>query len=236
MLPWTYFGIFDGHAGWGVAVASANTLHKIIHDKLQSIADLLIAFGLPESDFTEVNELDEAQKEKMDQYQDGTLRRSPSVGRRKPFNRTIFNPHAASDNDCESSTSLVINQDIHLPHDNIALLFSPATDKMVTVDSLIIGALESAFWDMVSSSSFDQMELFVIIEALFQDHMIAEDKKVYRMAGGCTALAALFILGKLYVANAGDSRCVHSNSNDFDKVLISDHVIISVFQCDHLSR
>lgn len=28
------------------------------------------------------------------------------------------------------------------------------------------------------------------------------------MTGGCTALVALFIMGKLYVANAGDSRAV----------------------------
>ena len=28
------------------------------------------------------------------------------------------------------------------------------------------------------------------------------------MRGGCTALVALFLLGRLYVANAGDSRAV----------------------------
>lgn len=28
------------------------------------------------------------------------------------------------------------------------------------------------------------------------------------MRGGCTALVALFILGKIYVANAGDTRAV----------------------------
>lgn len=38
------------------------------------------------------------------------------------------------------------------------------------------------------------------------DQIIANDKKNYKMHGGCTALVALFILGKLYVANAGDSR------------------------------
>lgn len=36
--------------------------------------------------------------------------------------------------------------------------------------------------------------------------MIGEDKKRYKLAGGCTAIVSLFILGKLYVANAGDSR------------------------------
>lgn len=62
----------------------------------------------------------------------------------------------------------------------------PALDKRVTLDSLITGALESAFWEM--------------------DFLIASDKTQYRMYGGCTVLVSLFILGKLYVANAGDSR------------------------------
>lgn len=30
-LPYYLFGVFDGHAGWGAAVAAANQLHHIIH-------------------------------------------------------------------------------------------------------------------------------------------------------------------------------------------------------------
>lgn len=30
-LPYVYFGIFDGHAGAGAAVAAANQLHHMIH-------------------------------------------------------------------------------------------------------------------------------------------------------------------------------------------------------------
>lgn len=30
-LPYFIFGVFDGHAGWGAAVAAANQLHHIIH-------------------------------------------------------------------------------------------------------------------------------------------------------------------------------------------------------------
>lgn len=55
-------------------------------------------------------------------------------------------------------------------------------------DELIIGALESAFAEM--------------------DALLAEDRDKYRNAGGCTALVTLFILGKMFVANAGDSRAV----------------------------
>ena len=40
------------------------------------------------------------------------------------------------------------------------------------------------------------------------DQQIGSDKKRYKMLGGCTVLVSLFILGKLYVANAGDSRGV----------------------------
>lgn len=64
----------------------------------------------------------------------------------------------------------------------------PLCRRTVTRDELIVGALESAFADM--------------------DAMLAEDRDKYRNAGGCTALVSLFILGKLFVANAGDSRAV----------------------------
>jgi hypothetical protein len=61
-------------------------------------------------------------------------------------------------------------------------------DKPIEVEKLIVGALEAAFWEM--------------------DQIIAEERVKYRINGGCTALVALFILGRLYVANAGDSRAV----------------------------
>lgn len=60
--------------------------------------------------------------------------------------------------------------------------------KNVSKDELIIGALESAFLEM--------------------DALLAGDRSKYKNAGGCTALATLFIGGKLFVANAGDSRAV----------------------------
>jgi len=60
--------------------------------------------------------------------------------------------------------------------------------RSISEESLVIGALEAAFWET--------------------DSQIGEEKKVFAMPGGCTVLVALFILGKLYVANAGDSRSV----------------------------
>lgn len=48
------------------------------------------------------------------------------------------------------------------------------------------------------------------MEAAFldMDAMLAEDRSKYRNAGGCTALVALFISGKMFVSNAGDSRAI----------------------------
>jgi len=60
--------------------------------------------------------------------------------------------------------------------------------KDISLESLVIGALEAAFWET--------------------DQLIGDDKKRYKMQGGCTVLVSVFILGKLYVANAGDSRAV----------------------------
>jgi len=65
--------------------------------------------------------------------------------------------------------------------------------RSISEESLVIGALEAAFWET--------------------DQQIGEEKKVYSMPGGCTVLVALFILGKLYVANAGDSRAVLTRSS-----------------------
>ncbi|XP_015784555.1 protein phosphatase 1H [Tetranychus urticae] len=150
-LPYVYFGLFDGHAGSDVAVAAAYRLHKIVHDKLSSIADLLITFGIEENAF----------------QGDADLK-------------------FATEN-----TKGVIYQP-SFPPDTYFSVHDPVKDKTVSVDNLISGALEKAFWDM--------------------DQEIERDKINYYMRGGCTALVSLFILGKLYVANAGDSRAiVHKN-------------------------
>ncbi|VDM56014.1 unnamed protein product [Angiostrongylus costaricensis] len=60
--------------------------------------------------------------------------------------------------------------------------------ESIRCDELVIGALEGAFVDM--------------------DSQIAEDKQTWRISGGCAAIAVLVLLGKLYVANAGDCRAV----------------------------
>ncbi|XP_067091433.1 protein phosphatase 1H [Osmerus mordax] len=62
------------------------------------------------------------------------------------------------------------------------------TEKKVQHESMVIGAIENAFKDM--------------------DAQIERDKMVFNISGGCTALAVIFLLGKLYVGNAGDSRAI----------------------------
>ncbi|KAL7646417.1 UNVERIFIED_CONTAM: hypothetical protein RMT77_003330 [Armadillidium vulgare] len=117
-IPYYYFGVFDGHAGWGAAVSAANQLHHIIHEKLCDVIELII----PDS-----------------------------------YESNLSGPLWSS-------------------------------EKMVSPDSAIIGALEQAFWTM--------------------DQLIGEDRQKHYLSGGCTACVALFILGKVFVSNAGDSRGV----------------------------
>ncbi|XP_053948436.1 protein phosphatase 1H isoform X1 [Anastrepha ludens] len=123
-LPYTYYGIFDGHAGYGAALAASHQFHHILHEKLVDCLELLL----------------------------------------RPDEESInANP-------------------------NSGFLHPSQLHRRVSKDDLIIGALESAFFSM--------------------DALIAQDRNRYRDAGGCTACVALFINGKLFVANAGDSRAV----------------------------
>lgn len=136
-LPYIYFGLFDGHAGFGASVAAANELHHLVHARLMDVVEQLLP----------------------------RLEDIVETGRKGGVAMWV-------------------------------------PDRDADKEMLIKGALELAFHDM--------------------DQMILEDKKKYRMKGGCTALVALFILGKLFVANAGDSRAVLAKnrtaipmSNDF---------------------
>ncbi|XP_016079893.1 PREDICTED: protein phosphatase 1H, partial [Miniopterus natalensis] len=62
------------------------------------------------------------------------------------------------------------------------------TEKKIAHECLVIGALESAFKEM--------------------DLQIERERSSYNISGGCTALIVICLLGKLYVANAGDSRAI----------------------------
>ncbi|KAJ8258396.1 hypothetical protein COCON_G00174080 [Conger conger] len=61
-------------------------------------------------------------------------------------------------------------------------------EKVVSLESLVMGTIENAFKQM--------------------DELIEKEKASFSISGGCCALTALHLLGKLYVANAGDSRAI----------------------------
>ncbi|XP_029428511.1 protein phosphatase 1J [Rhinatrema bivittatum] len=61
-------------------------------------------------------------------------------------------------------------------------------EKEVSHENLVMGAIENAFKEM--------------------DDQIEREKLTYSILGGCCALAVVYLMGKLYVANAGDSRAI----------------------------
>ncbi|XP_004457421.1 protein phosphatase 1M [Dasypus novemcinctus] len=61
-------------------------------------------------------------------------------------------------------------------------------EKGIRAEDVVIGALESAFEEC--------------------DEVIGRELEASGQAGGCTALVAVSLQGKLYVANAGDSRAI----------------------------
>ncbi|XP_004699227.1 protein phosphatase 1J [Echinops telfairi] len=63
-----------------------------------------------------------------------------------------------------------------------------SSQKEVTHESLVVGAIENAFQLM--------------------DEQMARERRGHQVEGGCCALVVLYLLGKLYVANAGDSRAI----------------------------
>uniref|UniRef100_A0A671K8R3 Protein phosphatase 1H-like n=1 Tax=Sinocyclocheilus anshuiensis TaxID=1608454 RepID=A0A671K8R3_9TELE len=67
-------------------------------------------------------------------------------------------------------------------------------EKDISVESLVMGIIETAFRQM--------------------DDLIEKEKESYSISGGCCALIVIHLLGKLYVANAGDSRAIIVRNNE----------------------
>ncbi|XP_061487976.1 protein phosphatase 1J isoform X2 [Rhineura floridana] len=61
-------------------------------------------------------------------------------------------------------------------------------EKVVSHESLVVGAIENAFKQM--------------------DNQIEQELVARHASGGCCTLAVVYLLGKFYVANAGDSRAI----------------------------
>ncbi|XP_070558833.1 protein phosphatase 1H-like isoform X2 [Ptychodera flava] len=136
---YTYFAIFDGHAGHAAAVMAVHRLHEHIHQHLSPMAHLIT---------------------------------SPTG-----------NSHA-------------VGKSVHIHDDRYhgRSCKWPFAEQDLPVEGVVSGALENAFWEM--------------------DLEIGQEKMSYRIAGGCTVLVAIFMQGKLYVANAGDSRAIISRGGE----------------------
>ncbi len=70
------------------------------------------------------------------------------------------------------------------------------------------------------------------------NRLILKDKEKFKITGGCTALVALFICEKLFVANAGDSRWVKLIVGTYDnqeKLLNIDRAAIYVDNSELIS-
>lgn len=195
-LPWFYFGMFDGHAGPAVAVTAAAQLHEIIASKLNQISDLLFILGLESKEkYTNNREKlknglnnsanNNGNQEKMDSEDDKVNQADLSDEEMDEVE------HLENDISAQQDLLLLDNSQLSLPH------ILDFYKHNITVDSLIKGVLESAFWEM--------------------DAIIGQDKQTYQMAGGCTAIISLFILGKVYVCNAGDSRAIISKGSKQNK-------------------
>ncbi|KAM4795732.1 LOW QUALITY PROTEIN: protein phosphatase 1J [Rhinophrynus dorsalis] len=135
-----YWGLFDGHAGCGCALAASRLLHLHICDQLRDLMHIL-----PQ----------------------------PTAA---PL---ILNP----DTETELVTGTLIPNNIKSPLESTIRFH---LEKQVFPESLVIGAIENAFKEM--------------------DEQIKRERTSYRIDGGCCALVAVCLMGKLYVANAGDSR------------------------------
>ncbi|XP_017784275.1 PREDICTED: protein phosphatase 1H [Nicrophorus vespilloides] len=122
ILPYAYYAIFDGHAGYGASLDASKQLHHILHQKLVNSMDIIFAS-----------------------------------------------------------------------------LKTPAQPKTIDRKTIIIGCLEAAFVEM--------------------DEIIGETQTMnFQNPGGCTALVALFMLGDLYIANAGDCRAGICDNGKFVQI------------------
>ncbi|XP_062451286.1 protein phosphatase 1J [Rhea pennata] len=93
--------------------------------------------------------------------------------------------HEARAGLAEPSRAPLAEDDGEVPNDALPRFH---LEKEVSHESLVIGAIENAFKHM--------------------DDQIERERATQPVSGGCCALAAVYLMGKFYVANAGDSRAI----------------------------
>ncbi|XP_063306782.1 protein phosphatase 1J isoform X2 [Pelobates fuscus] len=142
-IGFSYWGLFDGHAGCGCAMFAAKLLHFHVCDQLRDLVSIL---------------------------------RQP-VATPAPLCLVHVTTENAAGTPKEKKTQPPLDTELrfHL-------------EKQVFPESLVIGALENAFREM--------------------DKQIETERTTHKIDGGCCALVAVHLMGKIYVANAGDSRAI----------------------------
>ncbi|XP_048354692.1 protein phosphatase 1J isoform X2 [Sphaerodactylus townsendi] len=85
----------------------------------------------------------------------------------------------------EPNRAPLAEEDIEVPNNALPRFHM---EKAVSHESLVVGAIENAFKEM--------------------DNQIEKERVTHHVSGGCCALAVVYLLGKFYVANAGDSRAI----------------------------
>lgn len=85
------------------------------------------------------------------------------------------------------------------------------------------------YWRWTSTKKENKLSLCLCCA---QDVQIEREKQVYNVTGGCTALTVVYLQGKLYVGNAGDSRCRNRQwKPDFPFVLFHNVLNFFFFSC-----
>ncbi|XP_060087201.1 protein phosphatase 1J isoform X2 [Heteronotia binoei] len=85
----------------------------------------------------------------------------------------------------EQNRAPLAEEDVEVPNSALPRFHM---EKAVSHESLVVGAIENAFKKM--------------------DKQIEQERVTRHISGGCCALAVVYLLGKFYVANAGDSRAI----------------------------
>uniref|UniRef100_A0A3B4WZT7 Protein phosphatase 1H-like n=1 Tax=Seriola lalandi dorsalis TaxID=1841481 RepID=A0A3B4WZT7_SERLL len=164
-LVFHYWALFDGHAGSGAAVVASRLLQHHIACQLQAVIEILRNLAYP----------------------------PPTVLGEEPDNNpylqgSIPGPHRAL------TRAASLRGAAGAPGSPCSTPPPPPrffTEKKIQHESLVIGAIENAFKEMIE-----------------------REKQVYNITGGCTALTVVYLLGKLYVGNAGDSRAIIIRNNE----------------------
>ncbi|XP_075709967.1 protein phosphatase 1J isoform X2 [Rhinoderma darwinii] len=143
-ISFYYWGLFDGHAGYGCALTASRLLHLHICDYLRDLVHIL---------------------------------------HQTTAAPLCLDPDTRTRTEDVSGTS---TNEITNPPMETAIRFH--LEKQVFPESLVVGALENAFKQM--------------------DEQIERERVSHSIDGGCCALVTVYLMGKLYVANAGDSRAI----------------------------